>query len=221
VQYGEDVDVADWFAGFSTVYEADQVVEEVEDEPSPAKKGRRGKGRGSRKIIQVQENFDKRDSFNGKKCLSGTISMLFDLTFPCYLTILSGKKCLSGKVIFAFFCFAYRSSPIQHKKCKGPLSEVRAPPFGNKEKSDYPDVETTSGVVFTCRILLKARDCLPHFDHIFPKGPDQPDVISICRDRCPAETAKQLSRQTELPSHPSHRSTIRQSSFVNFFYEQA
>jgi hypothetical protein len=29
--------------------------------------------------------------------------MLFDLTFPCYLTNFSGKKCLSGKVICAFF----------------------------------------------------------------------------------------------------------------------
>jgi hypothetical protein len=37
--------------------------------------------------------------------------MLFDLTFPCYLTTYSGKKCLSGKVICAFFCPAYRSSP--------------------------------------------------------------------------------------------------------------
>jgi hypothetical protein len=38
--------------------------------------------------------------------------MLFDLTFPCYLTTFSGKKCLSGKVICAFFCPAYRSSPV-------------------------------------------------------------------------------------------------------------
>jgi hypothetical protein len=38
--------------------------------------------------------------------------MLSDLTFPCYLTTLSGKKCLSGKVICAFFCPAYRSSPV-------------------------------------------------------------------------------------------------------------
>jgi hypothetical protein len=37
--------------------------------------------------------------------------MLFDLTFPCYLTTFSGKKCLSGKIICAFFCPAYRSSP--------------------------------------------------------------------------------------------------------------
>jgi hypothetical protein len=29
--------------------------------------------------------------------------MLFDLTFPCYLTTFSGKKCLSGKVICAYF----------------------------------------------------------------------------------------------------------------------
>jgi hypothetical protein len=37
--------------------------------------------------------------------------MLFELTFPCYLTTFSGKKCLSGKVICAFFP-AYRSSPV-------------------------------------------------------------------------------------------------------------
>jgi hypothetical protein len=29
--------------------------------------------------------------------------MVFDLTFPYYLTMLSGKKCLSGKIICAFF----------------------------------------------------------------------------------------------------------------------
>jgi hypothetical protein len=29
--------------------------------------------------------------------------MLFDLTFPCYLTTFSGKTCLSGKVVCAFF----------------------------------------------------------------------------------------------------------------------
>jgi hypothetical protein len=29
--------------------------------------------------------------------------MLFDLTFPCYLTTFSEKKCLNGKVICAFF----------------------------------------------------------------------------------------------------------------------
>jgi hypothetical protein len=29
--------------------------------------------------------------------------MLFDLTFPCYLTTFSGKYCLSGKIICAFF----------------------------------------------------------------------------------------------------------------------
>jgi hypothetical protein len=29
--------------------------------------------------------------------------MLFDLTFPCYLTTFRGKKYLSGKVICAFF----------------------------------------------------------------------------------------------------------------------
>jgi hypothetical protein len=38
--------------------------------------------------------------------------MLFDLTFPCYLTTFSGKKCLSGKVLCVFFCPAYRSSPV-------------------------------------------------------------------------------------------------------------
>jgi hypothetical protein len=29
--------------------------------------------------------------------------MLFDLTFPCYLTTFSGKKCLIGKVTCVFF----------------------------------------------------------------------------------------------------------------------
>jgi hypothetical protein len=38
--------------------------------------------------------------------------MLFDLSFPCYLTTFSGKKCLSGKVICAFCFPAYRSSPV-------------------------------------------------------------------------------------------------------------
>jgi hypothetical protein len=51
-------------------------------------------------------------TLSGKKCLSGTISMLFDLTIPCYLTTCSGKTCLSGKVICSFFCPAYRSSPV-------------------------------------------------------------------------------------------------------------
>jgi hypothetical protein len=40
--------------------------------------------------------------------------MLFDLTFPCYLTSLSGKKCLSGKVICAFFM-----SRLSKFSCKG------------------------------------------------------------------------------------------------------
>jgi hypothetical protein len=38
--------------------------------------------------------------------------MLFDLTIPCYLKTFSGKKRPSGKVICAFFCPAYRSSPV-------------------------------------------------------------------------------------------------------------
>jgi hypothetical protein len=42
--------------------------------------------------------------------------MLFDLTFPCYLTTFSGKRCLSGKVIFAFFCPAFRSSLVLQNK---------------------------------------------------------------------------------------------------------
>jgi hypothetical protein len=42
-------------------------------------------------------------TFSGKKCSSGTKSMLFDLTFPCYLTTFSGKECLSGKVACPFF----------------------------------------------------------------------------------------------------------------------
>jgi hypothetical protein len=44
--------------------------------------------------------------------------MLFDLTFPCYVTTFSGKKCLSGKVICALLLievllYFYRQSDIQ------------------------------------------------------------------------------------------------------------
>jgi hypothetical protein len=38
--------------------------------------------------------------------------MLFDLTFPCYLTTFSGEKCLNGNLVCAFYCPAYRSSPV-------------------------------------------------------------------------------------------------------------
>jgi hypothetical protein len=41
----------------------------------------------------------------GKSVKAGQFSMLFDLTFPCYLTTFSGKKCLSEKVICAFSSF--------------------------------------------------------------------------------------------------------------------
>jgi hypothetical protein len=44
--------------------------------------------------------------------------MLFDLNLPCYLTTFSGKKSLSGKVICAYFCPAYRSSPVQMKSAR-------------------------------------------------------------------------------------------------------
>jgi hypothetical protein len=38
--------------------------------------------------------------------------MLFDFTFPCYLTTFSGKKCLSGKIICTFLFPAYRNSTV-------------------------------------------------------------------------------------------------------------
>lgn len=41
MQYGEDVDVADWFAGFCTMYRGDG-AEEPPQEASPPKKARRG-----------------------------------------------------------------------------------------------------------------------------------------------------------------------------------
>jgi hypothetical protein len=43
--------------------------------------------------------------------------MLFDLNFPCDLTTFSRKKFLSGKVICAFICPAYQSSPVRLKAC--------------------------------------------------------------------------------------------------------
>jgi hypothetical protein len=51
--------------------------------------------------------------------------MLFDLTFPCYLTTFSGKKCLSGEVICAIFSpiievLLYRSIPQKRRIGQGP-----------------------------------------------------------------------------------------------------
>ena len=55
LQYGEDVDVADWFNGFCIVHKAPQAAAEKGNAPgpSPPKKARRPKARGSRKVLQV------------------------------------------------------------------------------------------------------------------------------------------------------------------------
>jgi hypothetical protein len=52
--------------------------------------------------------------------------MLFDLTFPCYLTTFSGKKCLSGKAICAIFSPAYQSSPVPESSVSVDGSESNA-----------------------------------------------------------------------------------------------
>lgn len=54
LQYGEEVDVADWFASFCTVFSAEEVLQTGnEEEKSPAKKARRGRPRGSKKVFRV------------------------------------------------------------------------------------------------------------------------------------------------------------------------
>ena len=53
VQYGEEVDVADWFAGFCMIFTAERVTQAREEEQSPPKKARRGRARGSKKVFQV------------------------------------------------------------------------------------------------------------------------------------------------------------------------
>ena len=54
MQYGEEVDVADWFAGFCMIFTAESVTKAVEEEEhSPPKKAKRGRPRGSKKVYQV------------------------------------------------------------------------------------------------------------------------------------------------------------------------
>ena len=52
-QYGEEVDVRDWFAGFCMMFTAENVTQAREEEQTPPKRARRGRPRGSRKVYQV------------------------------------------------------------------------------------------------------------------------------------------------------------------------
>lgn len=53
LQYGEDVDVHDWFASFCEVHSV-EVAQEQPDQPSPPKKARKAQTkRGSRKVLQA------------------------------------------------------------------------------------------------------------------------------------------------------------------------
>jgi hypothetical protein len=42
-------------------------------------------------------------TFSGKKCLAGQVFMLFDFSFPCYLTTFSGKKWSKREGYLCFF----------------------------------------------------------------------------------------------------------------------
>lgn len=69
MQYGESIDVADWFAGFCQVYgrsivapTAEATAEgapEASGKGMPSGRGRRGP-RGSRKVFQVQYSMSRR-----------------------------------------------------------------------------------------------------------------------------------------------------------------
>ena len=65
VQYGEEVDVADWFTGFCAVYQVGGLTQQpAEPVESPPKKAKRGRPRGSKKVFQV--------------CSSSALSLLFN-----------------------------------------------------------------------------------------------------------------------------------------------
>ena len=54
VQYGEEVDVADWFTGFCAVYQVGGLTQQpAEPGESPPKKAKRDRPRGSKKVFQV------------------------------------------------------------------------------------------------------------------------------------------------------------------------
>jgi hypothetical protein len=75
--------------------------------------------------------------------------MLFDLTFPCYLTTFSGKNCLSGKIICAFFCPAYRSSPVaKYVECYA----IHGGSSVNWDVGDY--IETFNGIPWSIMAVV-------------------------------------------------------------------
>jgi hypothetical protein len=81
--------------------------------------------------------------------------MLFDLTFPCYLTTFSGKKCLSGKVICVFFP-AHRSSPVLYVHLG----------FSNRLKMNCID-KMKSTVKHSCKRTASGSWNPVHFEDLF------------------------------------------------------
>jgi hypothetical protein len=77
--------------------------------------------------------------------------MLFDLTFPCYLTTFSGKKCLSGKVICAFSCPAYRSSPVLHNR---PINLPRASGWGIPTGHLHSETHADTSVMLSLKVFV-------------------------------------------------------------------
>ena len=60
MQYGEEVDVADWFSGFCTVFKVEDILQ-ADEKSSPPKKQKRGRARGSKTVHQVNATSSRSD----------------------------------------------------------------------------------------------------------------------------------------------------------------
>ncbi len=52
MQYGESVDVADWFSGFCAVRDSSDGTPEEEQQAAPVPKPKKRRGRPSKKVLQ-------------------------------------------------------------------------------------------------------------------------------------------------------------------------
>jgi hypothetical protein len=84
--------------------------------------------------------------------------MLFDLTFPCYLTTFSGKKCLSGKVICAFFLSRLSKFSCTSKDVEFKFHDL----FEYWTFRSVVYEHTTSGT-HTCDIHISGLQTLPRY----------------------------------------------------------
>jgi hypothetical protein len=133
--------------------------------------------------------------------------MLFDLTFPCYLTTFSRKRCLSGKDI-GFFFPAYLSSPVHRALSRSlsfhcshlwtPVSSRCQPPLTSSREECPP---------------LSARRARPP-----PRGPTQaPEAIPASRPQTLVSSRSPLKYPSPRLRHPStRRGWVTPNSKVHF-----